>query len=56
MLQIDLKNIDRGVPVPNVSAIHPLTGERIPIFVTSYVHANYGTGSIMGVPAHDERD
>jgi leucyl-tRNA synthetase len=37
-------------------AIHPLSRERIPIWVTSYVLAEYGTGAVMGVPAHDERD
>jgi leucyl-tRNA synthetase len=37
-------------------ALHPLSRERIPIWVTSYVLAEYGTGAVMGVPAHDERD
>ncbi len=37
-------------------AIHPLNKKRIPIWVSSYVLAGYGTGAIMGVPAHDERD
>ena len=37
-------------------ARHPLTGEALPIWVTEYVLAEYGTGAIMGVPAHDERD
>jgi leucyl-tRNA synthetase len=37
-------------------AIHPLSRERVPIFVTNYVLAEYGTGAVMGVPAHDERD
>lgn len=37
-------------------ARHPLTGERLPIFIGDYVLMTYGTGAIMGVPAHDERD
>ena len=37
-------------------ALNPLSGERIPIWVTNYVLAEYGTGAVMGVPAHDERD
>ena len=37
-------------------AIHPFTGKRLPIWVTDYVLAGYGTGAIMGVPAHDSRD
>jgi leucyl-tRNA synthetase len=37
-------------------AINPLSNERIPIYVTNYVLAEYGTGAVMGVPAHDERD
>jgi len=37
-------------------AINPVNGERIPIFVADYVLATYGTGAIMAVPAHDERD
>ena len=37
-------------------AINPVNGERIPIFIADYVLASYGTGAIMAVPAHDERD
>ncbi len=37
-------------------AIHPFTGKEIPIFVSDYVLAGYGTGAIMAVPAHDSRD
>jgi leucyl-tRNA synthetase len=37
-------------------AIHPATGDRVPIYVADYVVATYGTSAVMGVPAHDERD
>ncbi|MCA9925868.1 MAG: class I tRNA ligase family protein, partial [Anaerolineales bacterium] len=37
-------------------AVHPLTGERVPIWVADYVMMGYGTGAVMGVPGHDARD
>ncbi|MDE4542674.1 leucine--tRNA ligase [Thermoanaerobacterium sp. R66] len=37
-------------------AIHPITGEKVPIWISDYVLATYGTGCVMAVPAHDERD
>jgi leucyl-tRNA synthetase len=44
-----------GVPI-GASAINPVNGARIPIWIADYVLAGYGTGAIMAVPAHDERD
>jgi leucyl-tRNA synthetase len=44
-----------GVPI-GAYAINPLSREKVPIWVTNYVLAEYGTGAVMGVPAHDERD
>ena len=45
-----------GVRLDGVSAINPLTGKEIPIFISDYVLVSYGTGAIMAVPAHDTRD
>lgn len=45
-----------GVMLEGISAINPFTGEEIPIWISDYVLATYGTGAIMGVPAHDQRD
>ncbi|MBR6594636.1 MAG: leucine--tRNA ligase [Clostridia bacterium] len=45
-----------GVRLEGVSAINPMTGKEIPIFVSDYVLITYGTGAIMAVPAHDDRD
>jgi len=45
-----------GVRLQGVAAINPVTGEEIPIFISDYVLITYGTGAIMAVPGHDERD
>ena len=45
-----------GVCLDGVKAINPVTGKEIPIYISDYVLATYGTGAIMAVPAHDERD
>ncbi|MCL2813548.1 MAG: leucine--tRNA ligase [Oscillospiraceae bacterium] len=45
-----------GVEISGISAINPVNGKQIPVFVSDYVLISYGTGAIMAVPAHDERD
>ncbi|MBL6739304.1 MAG: leucine--tRNA ligase [Synechococcus sp. BS301-5m-G54] len=45
----------RGVPI-GAGVINPLTGEELPVWIADYVLADYGTGAVMGVPAHDQRD
>ena len=56
--EIDRLSTDRektGLAI-GADAINPINGERIPIFIADYVLSGYGTGAIMAVPAHDERD
>jgi len=45
-----------GVKIDGIAAINPANGKEIPIYISDYVMMGYGTGAIMAVPAHDERD
>lgn len=45
-----------GVKIEGLTAINPVSGREIPIYIADYVMMGYGTGAIMAVPAHDERD
>ena len=45
-----------GVKLEGVAGINPVNGKKIPIFISDYVLVSYGTGAIMAVPAHDDRD
>ncbi len=45
-----------GVRVEGISAVNPVNGKEIPIYISDYVMMGYGTGAIMAVPAHDDRD
>ncbi len=52
----ELNKEKTGVEIKGIKAINPLTKEEIPIWVSDYVLITYGTGAIMAVPAHDDRD
>ncbi len=54
--EADIETMEKkGMPL-GIEAIHPVTGERIPVWVANFVLMGYGTGAVMSVPAHDERD
>ncbi|MFR2535275.1 MAG: leucine--tRNA ligase [Clostridia bacterium] len=52
----ELNKEKTGVEIKGIKAVNPLTGDLIPIWVSDYVLITYGTGAIMAVPAHDDRD
>ena len=52
----ELNKDKTGVEIKGVRAINPVNGKEIPIFISDYVLVTYGTGAIMAVPAHDDRD
>ncbi len=56
MERTELNKDKTGVALEGVDAINPVTGTEIPIFISDYVLASYGTGAIMAVPGHDQRD
>ena len=56
MERTELNKDKTGVCLDGVRGINPVNGTEIPIFISDYVLATYGTGAIMAVPAHDERD
>ncbi|MBQ8472879.1 MAG: leucine--tRNA ligase [Bacilli bacterium] len=56
MERTQLNKEKTGVKILGFYAINPLTKEKIPVYISDYVMMNYGTGAIMAVPAHDDRD
>jgi leucyl-tRNA synthetase len=56
MLRTKAEKEKTGVKLEGVTATNPATGEEIPVYIADYVLKGYGTGAIMAVPAHDERD
>ena len=52
----EINKAKTGIEIKGIEAINPLTNEKIPIWVSDYVLITYGTGAIMAVPAHDQRD
>jgi leucyl-tRNA synthetase len=56
ILRGDAEKDKSGVQLKGLYSINPATGEKIPIWIADYVLGSYGTGAIMAVPAHDQRD
>ncbi|MBI1732580.1 MAG: leucine--tRNA ligase [Gammaproteobacteria bacterium] len=56
VMEADLATLEKEGMDTGLQVIHPLTGDRLPVWVANYVLMGYGEGAIMAVPAHDERD
>ncbi|WP_297188709.1 leucine--tRNA ligase [uncultured Porticoccus sp.] len=56
MAESDMATMEKRGMATGLNAIHPISGEAVPVWVANYVLMDYGTGAIMAVPAHDERD
>ncbi len=56
MDRTDLNKGKTGCPLKGVYAINPVNGKEVPVFIGDFVLANYGTGAVMAVPSHDQRD
>ncbi len=54
--EAELATMEKKGMATGVYAIHPLTGEKLPVWVANFVLMHYGTGAVMAVPGHDERD
>ena len=55
-MEADIATMEKKGMATGIDVIHPLTGEKIPVWVGNYVLMGYGEGAVMAVPAHDERD
>ena len=56
MDRTELNKGKTGCPLKGVYAINPVNGKQVPVFIGDFVLANYGTGAVMAVPSHDQRD
>lgn len=56
MDRTELNKGKTGVEIKGIKAIHPITGKEVPIFLGDFVLGDYGTGAVMAVPSHDQRD
>ncbi|MBR6575171.1 MAG: leucine--tRNA ligase, partial [Clostridia bacterium] len=56
MDRTELNKTKSGCPLKGVYAINPVNGKEVPVFIGDFVLANYGTGAVMAVPSHDQRD
>ncbi|MBX2807438.1 MAG: leucine--tRNA ligase [Cellvibrionaceae bacterium] len=54
--EADMSTLEKRGIATGISAIHPISGEPIPVWIANYVLMDYGSGAVMAVPAHDERD